>query len=45
MGYKKVDSTVVHFDTSEPKVYKPEIKLNIDNGKFPFSSRYDTVVI
>ena len=44
MGYKKVDSTVVHFDTSEPKVFNPKIKLNIDSGKLPFSGRYDTVV-
>jgi len=44
MGYKKVDSTVVHFDTSEPKVFNPKIKLNINSGKLPFSGRYDTVV-
>jgi hypothetical protein len=45
MGNRQVDSTVVHFDTSKPTIYPPEIKLNIDNGKFPFSSRYDTVLL
>ncbi|CAC5368233.1 unnamed protein product [Mytilus coruscus] len=38
MGNTKVDSTVVHFDTSEPFVYEPIIDLNIKDGNYPFSS-------
>ncbi|XP_063423612.1 uncharacterized protein LOC134707609 isoform X2 [Mytilus trossulus] len=38
MGNTKVDSTVVHFDSSEPFVYEPMIDLNIKDGNYPFSS-------
>ena len=39
MGNTKVDTTVIHFDSSNPKVYPPVISLNIENGTYPFSSR------
>ncbi|XP_052095731.1 uncharacterized protein LOC127731025 isoform X2 [Mytilus californianus] len=39
MGNKKIDSTVVHFDHSQPLVYPPTFKKNVDDGQFPFSSR------
>ncbi|VDI63697.1 fibroblast growth factor receptor 3 [Mytilus galloprovincialis] len=39
MGNKKTDSTVVHFDNSPPQVYTPTFEKNVDDGKFPFSSR------
>ncbi|CAG2221016.1 Vascular endothelial growth factor receptor 1 [Mytilus edulis] len=38
MGNTKVDSTVVHFDSSEPLIYEPKIRLNLKDGKYPFSS-------
>ncbi|XP_052090888.1 uncharacterized protein LOC127727811, partial [Mytilus californianus] len=39
MGNEKVDSTVVHFDHSQPILYDPMIKKNVDDEQFPFSSR------
>ncbi|VDH90342.1 Hypothetical predicted protein, partial [Mytilus galloprovincialis] len=38
MGNTRVDSIVVHFDSSEPFVYEPMIDLNIKDGNYPFSS-------
>ncbi|XP_071145207.1 uncharacterized protein, partial [Mytilus edulis] len=39
MGNSKVDSTVVHFDRSPPTVHPLKVEYNIDDGKYPFSSR------
>jgi len=40
MGNTKVDSTLVHFDSSNPIIAEPaKIENNVANGKFPFSSR------
>ncbi|CAG2221017.1 unnamed protein product [Mytilus edulis] len=38
MGNTRVDSIVVHFDSSELFVYEPMIDLNIKDGNYPFSS-------
>ncbi|CAG2246094.1 unnamed protein product [Mytilus edulis] len=39
MGNSKVDSAVVHFDRSPPTVHPLKVEYNIDDGKYPFSSR------
>ncbi|OWF45417.1 Fibroblast growth factor receptor [Mizuhopecten yessoensis] len=40
MGNTKIESTLVHFDMSQPDVLtEPSIQTNIENGTFPFSSR------
>ncbi|VDI37212.1 Hypothetical predicted protein [Mytilus galloprovincialis] len=39
MGNTKIDSTIVHFDHSQPLVFLPTFNKNIDDGNFPFSSR------
>ncbi|CAC5366494.1 Tyrosine-protein kinase receptor Tie-1,Vascular endothelial growth factor receptor 3,Vascular endothelial growth factor receptor 1,Vascular endothelial growth factor receptor 2 [Mytilus coruscus] len=39
MGNEKIDSTIVHFDHSQPIVYPPKFEKNVDDGQFPFSSR------
>ncbi|XP_060086135.1 uncharacterized protein LOC132565501 [Ylistrum balloti] len=40
MGNSRTESTLVHFDMSEPEIIDgPVIQTNIENGNFPFSSR------
>ncbi|OPL33423.1 hypothetical protein AM593_09985, partial [Mytilus galloprovincialis] len=39
MGNTNIDSTIVHFDHSQPSVYSPTFDKNVEDGHFPFSSR------
>lgn len=39
MGNVRVDSTVVHFDRSEPDVFPAKLSYNVVDGKYPFTSR------